>query len=145
MGYSTPILGVERERNIGAGVDEVGTLTITGPTSIEGSSVLVEWTLGGVLADTFRITLGTTTTDAQIADTGEVQSEDGEDHQWLFTNLTYPTTTAYLTIRYKYGNGPFHEVQRTLPINVEQIPIDDDPAKNWDDSALWDDDSVWTD
>lgn len=145
MGYSAPNIGFERQRNLGGGVAPVGTVTITSPTSIEGSSVTITWTMGGDLADTFRITLGTTPDDAQIADSGEVESGGaGRNHYWTFRNLEYTTTTAYLTIRWKFGDGAFQGVQRKLPINIPLTPVDDVIELNWDDSTTWDDSTSWT-
>lgn len=144
MGYSVPNLGFERQRNLAGGIAPSGTVTITAPTSIEGSSVTAAWSMGGDIADTFRITLGTTSTDAQIADSGEVAAGAGRYHTWTFRNLEYTTTTAYLTIRWKFGDGPFEGIQRILPINVELTPVNDDQSLNWDDDTTWDDATVWS-
>ena len=143
MGYSTPILGVERERNFaGSDIDDDGTLTITSPDSIEGSSVYVGWSLQGTLADTVRVILGTTPTDSQIADSGDL-TVNSANQVHVFNDLEYPTAIAYLTIKYKFGSGGYHAVQRILPVNVEQVIVDPTPALNWDDDLLWDDTKVW--
>lgn len=144
MAYSFPNQAVELERNVLGGVaQEPGTLTITSPVSIDGSSVYVTWSTEGILADTFRITLGTTKVDAQIADTGDIPAGNGTKHFYPFAGLSYTTEFAYLTIRYKYGSGPYQGVQRYLPINIELPEVDDDPDKNWDDAGVWDDSDTW--
>ena len=145
MGYSTPNIAFDRQRNLSGGIaQEPGTLTITGPVSIEGSAVTATWTLKGTIADTFRVTLGTTPIDTQLADSGDIPAGSGEDHSYTFRDLTYTTTIAFLTVKYKFGKAPYQGIQRKLPINIELTPVDETPSNNWDDSTLWDDSTAWS-
>lgn len=146
MGYTVPNIGFARERNLtgGTGVNPSAKISITAPESIEGSSVTIRWELNGVLADTFRITIGSTQTDAQIADSGEVVAAVGNSHRWTFTNRTFPTDYVWITVRHRFGNGAWNGVQRRLKVNIDSTPIDPDINLNWLDDTIWDDDEVWT-
>ena len=147
MAYSVPNIGFARERNLAGGIGTgiTGPISITGPDIIQGTSVTVSWDQNGVVADTFRITIGLTQTDSQIADSGEIPAGgSGDLHYWTFKNLTYPTHYVWITVRHRFGGGSWNGVQRKLKVDYDGGTVDPDPNLNWLDSTIWDDDEAWT-
>lgn len=144
MGYGAPSLSITRERNLAGGIEPAGGLTITGPTQISGTSTTVTWSQEGEVASIFRVTLGLTKTDSQIADSGEFEGDPVRNHQWTFTDLQLISTQAWLTVRYRYGNGPTRGIQRLLPITTGLVIVNENPLLNWSDDTLWDDSIAWS-
>lgn len=137
--YSYPTTKLSRERNLAGGGATGDGLVITAPNEIAGTSVTVFWDMGGETADTFRVTIGSSPTASDIADTGIYIADISTMGEYTWTNLVYPSTIAFITVYRRYRDGDFKTTTRSVPITY----VDPTPGYFWDDNGVWDDTEYW--